>query len=96
MQLRAMMHVSNRRYLLRIAEQLDLERANGRLRGPLHGIPIVVKDMWQLNPASGVPCTAGMIALQKAKHKESSELVKKVHFLPRMKCHEDGLCSSSP
>jgi amidase len=26
------------------ARQLDRERAEGRLRGPLHGIPIVLKD----------------------------------------------------
>src|SRR4051812_35906963 len=28
---------------LRIAEQLDQERASGRVRGPLHGVPILVK-----------------------------------------------------
>jgi amidase len=29
---------------LAIAAQCDAERAAGRLRGPLHGIPIMVKD----------------------------------------------------
>ena len=27
-----------------IARQLDEERRNGRIRGPLHGIPVLVKD----------------------------------------------------
>jgi Asp-tRNA(Asn)/Glu-tRNA(Gln) amidotransferase A subunit family amidase len=49
------------------------------LRGPLHGIPIVVKDMWQLHPESGVPCTAGMEALRGARHGgDGSALVKTV------------------
>lgn len=30
--------------MLVIADQLDTERASGQVRGPLHGIPIVVKD----------------------------------------------------
>src|SRR5437868_11788451 len=29
---------------LDVADQLDLERAQGHLRGPLHGIPIALKD----------------------------------------------------
>ncbi len=29
---------------LRIADSLDLERAQGRVRGPLHGIPVALKD----------------------------------------------------
>ncbi|KAL2865727.1 putative amidase [Aspergillus lucknowensis] len=32
-------------YVLRIAEQLDLERKRGRTSGPLHGLPILVKDL---------------------------------------------------
>lgn len=29
---------------LQIARELDLERANGKVRGPLHGIPVLLKD----------------------------------------------------
>jgi amidase len=39
---------------------LDLERAEGRLRGPLHGIPVVVKDNFETR---GMPTTAGSLAL---------------------------------
>jgi amidase len=30
---------------LTIARQMDIERKNGRVRGPLHGIPVLVKDV---------------------------------------------------
>ena len=30
---------------LRIAEGLDEERSDGRVRGPLHGIPVAIKDL---------------------------------------------------
>lgn len=39
---------------------LDLERAEGRVRGPLHGIPVVVKDNFETR---GMPTTAGSAAL---------------------------------
>lgn len=43
------------------AEQLDLERAQGRLRGPLHGIPIALKDI--IN-TTNMPTTGGALALE--------------------------------
>ena len=42
------------------AEALDRERAAGRVRGPLHGIPIVVKDNYE---TVEMPTSAGSIAL---------------------------------
>jgi len=43
-----------------VAERLDLERAEGTTRGPLHGIPVLVKDNIE---AVGLPGTAGSLAL---------------------------------
>jgi amidase len=44
-----------------IARQLDQERKNGRLRGPLHGIPILVKD--NVETRDPIATTAGSLAL---------------------------------
>ena len=42
------------------AERLDAERAAGTVRGPLHGVPVLVKDNIE---ALGLPGTAGSLAL---------------------------------
>jgi amidase len=43
------------------ARRLDVERAAGHVRGPLHGIPIVVKD--NIETRDPLPTTAGSLAL---------------------------------
>jgi amidase len=42
--------------LLAEARMLDRERSEGRLRGPLHGVPIAIKD---LSEVKGIRCTYG-------------------------------------
>lgn len=46
---------------LMLAEQMDKERKQGKLRGPLHGIPIMIKD--NIDTADKMHTTAGSIAL---------------------------------
>ena len=43
MNLRAVLSVAPREILMKTASKLDDERTQGKLRGPLHGIPILVK-----------------------------------------------------
>jgi len=44
-----------------IAAQLDQERKNGKVRGPLHGIPILLKD--NIETRDPIATTAGSLAL---------------------------------
>ncbi len=43
------------------ARELDAERRRGRVRGPLHGIPVALKDNIQ---ATGMPTTGGTLAFR--------------------------------
>ncbi len=45
-----------------IARQLDEERKNGQLRGPLHGIPIMLKD--NIDTGDRMQTTAGALAME--------------------------------
>ena len=46
---------------LTIADGLDKERKAGRLRGPLHGIPVLIKD--NINTGDQLQTTAGALAM---------------------------------
>ena len=47
---------------LDIADKMDQERKAGKLRGPLHGIPILIKD--NINTGDQMMTTAGALALK--------------------------------
>lgn len=59
-----------------IAQVLDEERAAGSVRGPLHGIPIVVKD--NVDTADAMTTTAGSYALEGHVPARDSHLVTKL------------------
>ncbi len=46
---------------LALAERMDVERKSGRVRGPLHGIPVLIKD--NIDTADQMSTTAGSLAL---------------------------------
>jgi len=61
---------------LSIAEMMDNERKQGKWRGPLHGIPILIKD--NIDTADKMQTTAGSLALAGNVAKNDATLVLKL------------------
>lgn len=61
---------------LKIAEELDKEMAAGKTRGPLHGIPVILKD--NIDTHDKMPTTAGATALRNSYPKKDSWVAKKL------------------
>ncbi|CAI7658747.1 unnamed protein product [Penicillium glandicola] len=57
------------------ARRLDSERLDGHIRGPLHGIPILIK------PNLGMNTSAGSYALVGPRPHEDADIVERVTFL---------------
>lgn len=58
------------------ARRLDLERKAGHLRGPLHGVPILIKD--NIESGDGTATTAGSLALKENVTGRDAPLVKRL------------------
>lgn len=61
---------------LAIADAMDKERKAGHVRGPLHGIPIFIKD--NIDTADKMMTTAGSLALVGAKPPQDSTVAQKL------------------
>jgi len=61
---------------LEIADKLDKEWKNNKIRGPLHGIPIIIKD--NINTADQMQTTAGSLAFEGHFASEDAFIVKKL------------------
>lgn len=61
---------------LKIAEELDKEMAAGNIRGPLHGIPVILKD--NIDTHDKMPTTAGSLALRNSYPGKDSWVAKKL------------------
>lgn len=58
------------------AEQLDSERSRGRLRGVLHGIPILVKD--NIDTGDDLHTTGGTLALKTHRASRDADVIKRL------------------
>ena len=75
---------------LEAADALDAERRAGKVRGPLHGIPIVLKDNYA---TADMPTTAGSLALEGFQTGRDAFMVKKLRdagavFIGKTNLHE--------
>jgi amidase len=61
---------------LQIAEELDRELAEGKSRGPLHGVPVILKD--NIDTHDNMPATAGATALRNSFPRTDSYVAKKL------------------
>jgi len=61
---------------LAIADAMDAERKNGKIRGPLHGVPILIKD--NVGTADKMETTAGSLALIGARPSRDAFLVERL------------------
>ncbi len=61
---------------LALADAMDKERAAGKVRGPLHGIPILIKD--NIDTADKMMTTAGSLALLGWKPPQDSTVVQEL------------------
>ncbi|KAH9905753.1 amidase signature domain-containing protein [Xylariomycetidae sp. FL2044] len=69
----------SREKILSVAAARDAERRRGRVRGPLHGIPIVLKDCFILTATNmGMTVCAGAVAFKTAKSSRNGPIVEKL------------------
>ena len=61
---------------LQIADSLDRELASGKSRGPLHGIPIILKD--NIDTYDKMPTTAGSLILKDSYPPQDSRVAQKL------------------
>lgn len=61
---------------IQIANELDEEMAAGKIRGPLHGVPVILKD--NIDTHDKMPNTAGAIALRNSYPLKDSYIAKKL------------------
>ncbi|UPK98419.1 hypothetical protein LCI18_009354 [Fusarium solani-melongenae] len=61
------------------ARRLDQEKQRGQVRGPLHGIPIILKDIINTHPYWDLPTTQGAKVLEHAENAGESRLVEQLN-----------------
>ncbi len=61
---------------IKIAQELDIERMIGKVRGPLHGIPVLIKD--NIDTGDQMQTTAGSLALVGSPAPDDAFIVRKL------------------
>jgi amidase len=61
---------------LKMAEEMDKERSAGKVRGPLHGIPVLIKD--NIDTGDGLLTSAGSLALSDNYQTEDAFIIKRL------------------
>lgn len=57
------------------ARQADASRAVGQVKGPLHGLPLTIKDTWEV---AGMTCTAGASPLRDHKPERHADVIERL------------------
>ncbi|KAJ5098877.1 hypothetical protein N7532_005878 [Penicillium argentinense] len=73
--LHAMIQTTSTEILEKTAKSLDEERASGKIRSPLHGIPITIKDNIATHPSFGLPTSAGSFSLLSSKPRRNAKII---------------------
>ncbi|PNP47963.1 hypothetical protein TGAMA5MH_01015 [Trichoderma gamsii] len=76
--LHGILTMPSREALQKIAVALDKERAAGKVRSRLHGIPVILKDNINTHPELDMKSTSGSLVLEDARPRENARLVDKI------------------
>jgi amidase len=76
--LNALISPAPRDQVLEIAKTRDEERQKGQIRGPFHGIPIILKDSFVTASALGMSTTAGSYAFIGAKASKNGAITQRL------------------
>ncbi|KAJ3558677.1 hypothetical protein NPX13_g9661 [Xylaria arbuscula] len=76
--LKALISTAPEHILINRAAALDDERTKGQVRGPFHGLPVLVKDVINTHPNLGMPTTLGSYSLLTAKVSKNATIVDKM------------------
>lgn len=76
--LNAMLDMAPLEVVMKRALELDSERREGHIRGPLHGIPIIIKDCISTHPDLGMKTSMGSHALLSSRPAQSSTVIQRV------------------
>jgi amidase len=76
--LNALINIAPTESLYAQARALDEERKQGKLRGPLHGLPTVVKDCFVFEEGLGLDTTVGAWCFVGEKGRRNADVVQQV------------------